>query len=210
MDANMLEAPRQFGNRIIAIIGMVAASFVMTGCATNSAQLSDTSEAIVTNPSERVAIKYNQNTLSINDLPPEVASFLNEGKVDVAKMNTITPTKVGTGSYNHAILNNAKATDVVAIDPNKFAPPVALPDYGTTEEVLQRPVDFVAQAPAYFAAAQPPHVVTRSISYASVKTKKSQAKNTKIKTPVKKANIKTSQKKKVVTKQRVKVKLKKN
>lgn len=172
MDAILFNAPRRYGNRLLSILSIVTASFIMTGCATNATNpqnLTENSTQMVTQPSERVAIKYNNINNNLNDLPPEVASFLNDGKIDYNKISTVTPTKIGKGSYNHEILNNAKATDIVSIDPTKFAPPLALPDYGVDEN-LEAPVDFVAQAPAYFAAAQPPQIVTRIKSYASIKT----------------------------------------
>ena len=181
MDAISFDAPRQRGSRLLAIFSIVTASLIMTGCATNATnniQSADNSDSFITTPSERVAITYknkNNNNNNLDTLPPEVEAFLNEGKIDNNKITAVTPTRIGTGHYNHEMLNNAKATDIVAIDPNKFAPPLALPDYGiTSDENLQTPVDFVAQAPAYFAAAQPPQIVTRTTrttSYASVQSK---------------------------------------
>lgn len=206
MDAISFDAPRQRGSRLLAIFSIVTASLIMTGCATNATnniQSVDNSDSFVTTPSERVAITYKNNN-NLDTLPPEVEAFLNEGKIDNNKITAVTPTRIGTGHYNHEILNNAKATDVVAIDPNKFAPPLALPDYGdygiAADENLQTPVDFVAQAPAYFAAAQPPQIVTRTtrtISYASVKSRsRAVSKNSKIA----KTNIKTNPAKRVKAK----------
>lgn len=199
MDAKTLNAPRQYGSRFLSMLSIVTASFIMTGCATNTTQVAN-STSIVTTPSERVAITYNTANSNLNNLPPEVAAFLNDGKVDSKKISTVTPTKIGKGSYNHEMLNNAKATDIVAIDPTKFAPPIALPDYGIDEN-LQEPVDFVARAPAYFAAAQPPQVVTRTKSYASVK------KNTRSTKTVLKKNTRNTVKVKASSKQRVKARV---
>ena len=172
MDANN-QAPRKFGNKLFSILSILTASLIMTGCATNLQQNDDETSSITSNPSERVAIKYNKS--SNNNLPPEVSAFLNEGRIS-SKFSTVTPTRIGKGNYNHEILNNAKATDIVAINPHKFAPPIALPDYGINDDNLdendnlQIPVDYVAQAPAYFAAVQPQQFITRSKSYASIKT----------------------------------------
>ena len=189
MNTILFTVPRKYGSRLFSILSIVTASFIMTGCATNATQVADDSTPMITKPSERVAIKYKNLNNNINDLPPEVASFLNDGKIDYSKISTVTPTKIGKGSYNHEILNNAKATDIVAIDPTKFAPPIALPDYGVDEN-LETPVDFVAQAPAYFAAVQPPQIVTRTKSYASIQSvnKSNSRSNTKTNVKIAKSN----------------------
>lgn len=173
MNKPMFNIP-SLGKKLTLILG-ITASLMLTGCATNLSQenTSSTDDVLVTKPSERVAIRYNKpNNNDLNSLPPEISAFLREGKVDNSKISAVTPTRVGTGDYNHAILNNVKATDVVAINPSKFAPPNALPDYGyNNDDNYQKPVDFVAKAPAYFADFQPEpvQVITRSTSYASVK-----------------------------------------